>query len=101
MQPAPECKSWEYNGVATASSDCPLTNRETEVLRLMGEGLTTKAIAGRLNITFKTAACHRSRVLQKLGAPSSVSAVLWAAGGAVRAQGSDQNRSQRPVFREP
>jgi DNA-binding NarL/FixJ family response regulator len=55
-----------------------LTEREREVLRLMAEGLTTKAIASQLNVRFKTAACHRYRVLQKLGADSTVTAVRWA-----------------------
>ncbi len=55
-----------------------LTPREIEVLRLMAEGLTTKAIAAELNVRFKTAACHRARVLQKLCVDSTVSAVRWA-----------------------
>jgi two-component system secretion response regulator SsrB len=55
-----------------------LTKREVEVLRLMAEGLTTKAIASELNVSFKTVACHRYRVLQKLGADSTVRAVRWA-----------------------
>ncbi|MBV9743341.1 MAG: response regulator transcription factor [Acidobacteriia bacterium] len=55
-----------------------LTRRETEVLHLMAEGITTKAIADRLGVTFKTAACHRGRILQKLGVDSTVSAVRWA-----------------------
>ena len=68
----------ESNCAIAATSECPLTNREVEILRLMGDGLTTKAIAARLNIAFKTAACHRSRVLQKLSVQSTVSAVRWA-----------------------
>lgn len=64
--------------LAAIPATCPLTPRELDVLRLMGEGLTTKAIAERLNVRFKTAACHRNRILQKLDVNSSVSAVLWA-----------------------
>ena len=45
----------------------PLTKREKEVLVLIGEGLSTKQIAARLGITFKTAACHRDRIMNKLG----------------------------------
>ncbi|MBV8906786.1 MAG: response regulator transcription factor [Acidobacteriia bacterium] len=48
------------------------------MLHLMAEGITTKAIADRLGVTFKTAACHRGRILQKLGVDSTVSAVRWA-----------------------
>jgi len=55
-----------------------LTNRETQVLRLMADGLTTKEIAVQLNVRFKTAACHRSRILQKLNVTSTVTAVRWA-----------------------
>ncbi len=72
---------------ASLSSDAPvmravvrsiLTKREVEVLHLMADGLTTKAIGARLGVTFKTAACHRGRILQKLGVDSTVTAVRWA-----------------------
>jgi DNA-binding NarL/FixJ family response regulator len=43
-----------------------LTPRELEVLRHVAEGQSTKQIASRLGITFKTAACHRHRLMQKL-----------------------------------
>jgi DNA-binding NarL/FixJ family response regulator len=55
-----------------------LTKRELEVLALMADGLTTKVIASKLGVTFKTAACHRGRILQKLSVDSTVSAVRWA-----------------------
>jgi DNA-binding NarL/FixJ family response regulator len=55
-----------------------LTPRELDVLRLMGEGLTTREIADQLHMRFKTAACHRNRILQKLAVKSTVSAVRWA-----------------------
>jgi two-component system response regulator NreC len=46
--------------------DEPLTARERAVLQLIGEGKTTKAIAGVLGISFKTAESHRSRIMKKL-----------------------------------
>lgn len=61
-----------------AASRPVLTKREIEVLHLMADGLTTKVIASRLGVTFKTAACHRGRILQKLSVDSTVSAVRWA-----------------------
>jgi two-component system, NarL family, response regulator NreC len=64
--------------VVQSVSKFPLTKREFEVLELMAEGITTKAIGNRLGVTFKTAACHRGRILQKLGVESTVSAVRWA-----------------------
>jgi DNA-binding CsgD family transcriptional regulator len=45
----------------------PLTNREDEVLGLLGEGLTNADIADRLYISPRTAEQHVARVLAKLG----------------------------------
>jgi DNA-binding NarL/FixJ family response regulator len=44
-----------------------LTMREQEVLALVAEGCRTKDIATRLGISFKTAASHRSRIMDKFG----------------------------------
>jgi DNA-binding CsgD family transcriptional regulator len=44
-----------------------LTPREIEVLKLIAAGLSTKQIAASLGISFKTASCHRSRLMDKLG----------------------------------
>jgi DNA-binding CsgD family transcriptional regulator len=43
------------------------TPREIEVLKLIASGLSTKQIAVSLGISFKTACCHRSRLMEKLG----------------------------------
>jgi len=61
-----------------SAEQSPLTPREMDVLRLMADGLTTREIAAHLNMRFKTAACHRNRILQKLGVKSTVSAARWA-----------------------
>jgi DNA-binding CsgD family transcriptional regulator len=42
-----------------------LTAKECEIATLMAQGLTTKAIARRLNGNPKTINTHRSRILQK------------------------------------
>jgi DNA-binding NarL/FixJ family response regulator len=55
-----------------------LTPREIEVLRLIAEGHSTKEIAHRLKISFKTAVSHRSHLLQKLGIHESASLVRLA-----------------------
>jgi len=44
----------------------PLTARERQILQLIAEGKTTKAIAGLLSISFKTAESHRNRIMKKL-----------------------------------
>lgn len=43
-----------------------LTTRERELLQLVAEGNTTKAIASRLKISVKTADTHRTNVMNKL-----------------------------------
>jgi DNA-binding CsgD family transcriptional regulator len=52
-----------------------LTQREQEVLQLIAAGRTTKELASELGISFKTAACHRQRVLNKCGAANTAELV--------------------------
>jgi two-component system, NarL family, invasion response regulator UvrY len=44
-----------------------LSNRELEVLRLLGSGMSATAIAHVLNLSVKTVSTHRTRVLAKTG----------------------------------
>jgi DNA-binding NarL/FixJ family response regulator len=55
-----------------------LTPRETEVLYLLADGLTNKAIAQRLGISDHTVKFHVNAVLGKLGAQSRTEAVVRA-----------------------
>lgn len=50
----------------TGENEDPLTPRERQILQLVAEGKTTKAIAGLLGVSFKTAESHRNRAMQKL-----------------------------------
>lgn len=43
-----------------------LSEREKEVLQLIAEGYSTKAIAEKLDISIKTASTHRANLMQKL-----------------------------------
>ena len=43
-----------------------LTKRESEILQLVVEGLATKAIAQRLEISRKTVEAHRAKIMQKM-----------------------------------
>ncbi len=54
------------------------TPRELEVLRLICEGYSTKEVAAKLGITFRTAACHRCHLLDKAGARNVVLLFRWA-----------------------
>ncbi|WP_224240311.1 LuxR C-terminal-related transcriptional regulator [Hyalangium gracile] len=64
---------------AAPSSQEPLTPREREVLALLAEGLSNKAIADRLAISEHTAKFHVNAVLAKLGVQRRTEAVVRAA----------------------
>jgi DNA-binding NarL/FixJ family response regulator len=53
--------------VAMSSASPPeLTEREREVLQLVAEGKTSKEIAEKLGITWRTAESHRTHIMEKL-----------------------------------
>jgi len=54
------------------------TPRERQVLELICEGYSTKQIAGLLGISFKTAACHRMRLMDKAEVHDPISLFRWA-----------------------
>jgi len=64
--------------IATSLASPALTGRELEVLRLMMEGLSNKAIALRLKRSVGTAKSHVKAILFKLGATTRVEAVAVA-----------------------
>jgi two-component system, NarL family, response regulator LiaR len=55
-----------------------LTERETEVLRLLARGQSNKEIARSLTISDRTAKTHVGNILAKLGLPSRTQAALYA-----------------------
>lgn len=68
-------------GTAALRGMNSLSSRELEVFELLGSGLTSKAIAGRLGISVKTVDFHREQLKEKLGLPDGVAllqhATLW------------------------
>ncbi|MCU0482995.1 MAG: response regulator transcription factor [Chloroflexi bacterium] len=56
----------------------PLTERERDVVRLLGRGMSNKEIAAELLITERTARTYVSNILGKLGLASRTQAALWA-----------------------
>ena len=55
-----------------------LTDRETEILRMVSTGLTAKQIAGRLTVSFRTVQNHIQNTLQKLQLHNRVELTRWA-----------------------
>jgi DNA-binding NarL/FixJ family response regulator len=55
-----------------------LTDREMEVLKLAGKGMTNREIAADLTISIRTVQVHLSNVFSKLGVGSRTEAVLYA-----------------------
>jgi DNA-binding NarL/FixJ family response regulator len=56
----------------------PLTEREKDVLRLLGQGMSNKDIGATLFITERTARTYVSNILGKLGLASRTQAALYA-----------------------
>ncbi|WP_310768124.1 ATP-binding protein [Mycobacterium sp. Z3061] len=65
--------------VMTANGPDGLTEREVEVLRLLAEGLSNRAIGERLYISSNTAANHVRSILLKTGAANRTQAAMYAA----------------------
>ena len=61
-----------------ASRSATPTRREREVLKLIGEGATTKEVALKLGISVKTAQVHRDNLKQKLELRSTAAMVRYA-----------------------
>ncbi len=55
-----------------------LTNRETEILRLIAEGLTSKQIADKLFLSVTTINSHRTNIMKKLDIHETVGLVKYA-----------------------
>jgi DNA-binding NarL/FixJ family response regulator len=65
----------ESAGFAAAAEESPLTPRETEVLTLIGQGMSNKAVARHLGISVHTVKFHLESLFERLGATNRAEAV--------------------------
>ena len=79
-----------------------LTPREIEVLKLIAIGLSTKQIAATLDVSFKTAACHRYRIMDKLDIHETASLTRYAIRQGYIDTGGDSSpgRTQEELFNQ-
>jgi two-component system, LuxR family, response regulator FixJ len=71
-----------------------LTPRERQILDLVVEGLSSKEIAGRLIVSFKTVEAHRAKVMRKMQAESVAQLVRMV----VSSNANKPANLQRPEF---
>ena len=78
VQLSPKAAARLMREVRVPDSPETLTERETEVLRLLAQGRSNKEIAHGLSIGEKTVKTHVSNILSKLNVPSRTQAALYA-----------------------
>ena len=61
-----------------SAQDGELTERETEVVKLLAQGHINREIAEQLELSIKTIEVHKSRALQKLGLRTRADLVHYA-----------------------
>jgi DNA-binding NarL/FixJ family response regulator len=69
---------FEKRPAAVVEDDCPLTDRELEILRLVAEGHTNGRIARELWVTEQTVKFHLSNTYRKLGVANRTEARRYA-----------------------
>jgi len=79
VQLSPEAAARLVREVRAPESPEALTERETDVLKLLAKGKANKEIAAELTIGEKTVKTHVSNILMKLGVQSRTQAALYAA----------------------
>lgn len=79
---------WREPGTGDAARH-GLSERECEVARMVAEGMTNRAIAGRLAISPRTVDAHLQHIRDKLGLRSRPQVAVWAAEQLMNPSGAD------------
>ena len=78
------------------ATEANLTERELEVFRLLGAGLSTREIAEKMTLGIKTIGTYRDRIKQKLGLKNAMEltrrAVLWTNNESIHNYNSNDER---------
>ena len=67
---AAQCGGAYTPALRQASEPLPLTDREAEIVMLIGEGLSNRAVAERLTLSVRTVESHIYRAMMKTGVSS-------------------------------
>ena len=67
-----------HDDVVTQSPIAALSDRELEVMALIGQGQSTRLIASALHISIKTVESHRLHIKEKLGLPHAADLIRFA-----------------------
>lgn len=78
VQLSPQALTYLLHTVRSPQIPTALTERETEVMRLLAQGLSNKEIARTLQVVEDTVKTHVAHILAKLGVQSRTQAVLTA-----------------------
>ena len=70
--------SYAGRSVVSGQTLSELSERETEVLRLIAWGYSNKEVATRLNLSVKTIESHKANAMKKLGMSSRIDIVRYA-----------------------
>ena len=68
--PAEDCGGADTPALRQAREPLPLTDREREIVMLLGQGLSTREVAARLTLSVRTVESHIYRAMTKTGTAS-------------------------------
>ena len=71
-----DCLRWQHKELVDENKR--LTDRQREVLQLLAEGKVMKEVGGILNMTTRTVAYHKYRIMEVIGAKSNAELVKYA-----------------------